>query len=285
MAFNDKEQSLESGAPIELYLIEGPSTYRYTSGSKEYTYEGAIYYPVPISRSAPVVNQNESSGGFSIKFPFNNPFVQLFLQGAPPAPFTIAIFQVHLSDSDAEVVPLWKGEVSGVKFADTKATVNVSGLMQRLASQVPRQTFSWTCDHVLYGNRCKVIQDNFTYDFELTGVLDNGLRLTLNDDAQGNPASAIISADSTFFQGGVLRVGLEEGSQRMLLTMAETTPGNYDARLLIPLTDIEVGDAVSISAGCDRSLQTCAGRFSNSRNYGGFPFIPTLNPFATDVKR
>jgi hypothetical protein len=36
-------------------------------------------------------------------------------------------------------------------------------------------------------------------------------------------------------------------------------------------------------AGCDHSVSTCAARFGNLANYGGFPFIPTKNPFSTGV--
>jgi len=36
-------------------------------------------------------------------------------------------------------------------------------------------------------------------------------------------------------------------------------------------------------AGCDHSVSTCAARFDNLANYGGFPFIPTKNPFSTGV--
>ena len=40
---------------------------------------------------------------------------------------------------------------------------------------------------------------------------------------------------------------------------------------------------VELVAGCDHSMPTCAARFDNLANYGGFPFIPTKNPFSTGV--
>ena len=37
--------------------------------------------------------------------------------------------------------------------------------------------------------------------------------------------------------------------------------------------------AVEIAPGCDLRRATCAGRFNNLLNFGGFPDIPGRNPF------
>jgi hypothetical protein len=47
-------------------------------------------------------------------------------------------------------------------------------------------------------------------------------------------------------------------------------------------SDIPVGAAVSLFPGCDHSAATCAAKFSNAANYGGFPYMPTKNPFGGD---
>jgi hypothetical protein len=49
--------------------------------------------------------------------------------------------------------------------------------------------------------------------------------------------------------------------------------------LLYPVA-IEVGTEVQLTVGCDHSTATCASRFGNLDNFGGFPFIPTKNPFS-----
>ena len=46
---------------------------------------------------------------------------------------------------------------------------------------------------------------------------------------------------------------------------------------------IESGTPVLLTVGCDHSTQTCASRFGNLDNYGGFPAIPSKNPFSTGV--
>ena len=42
---------------------------------------------------------------------------------------------------------------------------------------------------------------------------------------------------------------------------------------------LAIGDAIYLYPGCDRTLNTCHAKFGNSANFGGFPFIPTKNPF------
>ncbi|MEM6496284.1 MAG: phage BR0599 family protein, partial [Pseudomonadota bacterium] len=51
-----------------------------------------------------------------------------------------------------------------------------------------------------------------------------------------------------------------------------------------PARDVVVGDAVTITAGCDKVLETCRDKFSNVANYRGFPHIPG-NDFVTAYAR
>jgi len=283
MSFDNQETSAEGGAPIELYKIEGAGTFYYTSGNTPFTYEEDEYIPIAMSRSGPSISSKTSAGSLTIKMPFDNPFAIRYLAGVPPAPDRVTIYQTHLSDSSAEVQVFWSGVVSGVKFANEEASVLLSGVLARTATQVPSSTFSWACNHVLYGARCGVIESAHQFPLTVTSVSADGVKLGLEDsDATVNP-QASLAADDTYFNGGRVENG-EEGSQRMVITLTSPSAGVYIATLMVP-TDLEVGESITLSAGCDRSLQTCYARFSNSERYGGFPFIPTLNPFATDVKR
>jgi hypothetical protein len=46
---------------------------------------------------------------------------------------------------------------------------------------------------------------------------------------------------------------------------------------IVPATEVQ------LTVGCDHSTATCAARFNNLNNYGGFPAIPNKNPFSTGV--
>lgn len=41
-----------------------------------------------------------------------------------------------------------------------------------------------------------------------------------------------------------------------------------------PAREIEVGDAITVTAGCDRTAATCHARFGNLINFRGFPHMP-----------
>ena len=51
----------------------------------------------------------------------------------------------------------------------------------------------------------------------------------------------------------------------------------------MPVLEAEIDDpviaSVEIAPGCDLRRDTCAGRFGNLLNFGGFPDIPGRNPF------
>lgn len=63
-----------------------------------------------------------------------------------------------------------------------------------------------------------------------------------------------------------------------------------DLQLLLPFPDSILGSTVVILAGCDHTVTTCDSKFntpsdpqSNVVNFGGFPFVPTKNPFEGGV--
>ena len=68
-----------------------------------------------------------------------------------------------------------------------------------------------------------------------------------------------------------------DGARHMIIS--DTGSG---VELLYPVA-IEPGTEVLLTVGCDHSTATCAGRFGNLDNYGGFPAIPSKNPFSTGV--
>jgi uncharacterized phage protein (TIGR02218 family) len=234
-----------------------------------------------MKRTAPTVSLKESSGNISIKFPFNNPFAARYLGGVPPSPDRVTIQQVHLGDSTAELNPLWSGSVSSVKFAGTEATVSLAGVMNVLTSQIPTQTYSWMCDHNLYGTQCRVTESAFTFSFSVVSLSSDGVTVTLSDTGL---AQAELSSDVSFFNGGTFLTGVD-GSQRMGVKFEATGGTNeYSLVLLVPLAGLAAGQAITFTAGCDKSIDVCLSRFNNVDNYGGFPYVPTLNPFTADAK-
>ncbi|MBF0530630.1 MAG: phage BR0599 family protein, partial [Deltaproteobacteria bacterium] len=50
-------------------------------------------------------------------------------------------------------------------------------------------------------------------------------------------------------------------------------------RLRYPLSGLDTGQVVTAFAGCARTLYDCTNKMrGNQANFGGFPFIPPVNP-------
>ena len=68
---------------------------------------------------------------------------------------------------------------------------------------------------------------------------------------------------------GGANAGLEAtivASQGVRLTLREA-----------PAAAAAVGDLVEIAEGCDRSFETCTGRFANAANFRGEPHLPGMD--------
>lgn len=80
-----------------------------------------------------------------------------------------------------------------------------------------------------------------------------------------------------WYRGGVLRhdgvPGFIIGHSGAVLTLAGRLP-----ELEVAVDDPDVTASVGITPGCDLHRDTCAGRFGNRPNFGGFPEIPGRNP-------
>ena len=47
--------------------------------------------------------------------------------------------------------------------------------------------------------------------------------------------------------------------------------------LFVPIQN-DLSSPILLLAGCDKSLDTCLNKFDNISRYGGFPYIPEINP-------
>jgi uncharacterized phage protein (TIGR02218 family) len=288
MSFQDQEQSSEEAAPIELFHITGSDEYFYTSSAVAYTHEGNRYRPQAISRSSPKINTQPDSSRISLVFPFDDPFVSKYLEATPPKRDKVTIYRVHTTDSEDQVVLFWQGTVSGVKFKEGSATVNLAPVMSSLQRQIPRSKFSWTCNHPLFSKGCGVSQADSNHYMKIVSVSSDGLTIVTEDRSSTATASTKISNDPTFFQGGIMDIPSNGSGQRMVIyaeynevLIDAVSVGQYTFHLMIPMGPALPGTQVTVTAGCDRAIQTCKSRFDNTKNYGGFPFVPTSNPFST----
>jgi uncharacterized phage protein (TIGR02218 family) len=182
-------------------------------------------------------------------------------------PVYVKLFRMHATDPGAATVLAWIGTVSQVKRTDpATAEVTCSTLAQSFESNGLRLSWGRICPYVLYdAATCKV--DPATY--AVTGLI------TDKDGISIHVAEAAGFANG-YFSGGYVEwtLATDTYERRPIQSHAGTV------LTFLGVTDgLEIGDSVTFYPGCDRTIQTCHDKFSNSDNSGACPTLPGVSPF------
>jgi len=158
----------------------------------------------------------------------------------------------------------WLGRVIYVTAADGGAVrlqVELMGLLARL-QQTVHQVTTPTCRARLGDARCTVALGPLTVTGTLTAATS---RSAVADSARAEAAGT--------YSGGVLTwtSGLNAGLKSEV--KAHTAGGALSLLFPLPYAPA-VGDAYSLVPGCDKTIATCASKFSNALNFRGEPWVP-----------
>ena len=120
---------------------------------------------------------------------------------------------------------------------------------------------------ILFDDDCKMSPGLWSYEEEVIAVVANTISLKNMGAAKGNGW-----ADGGFVCYGVL-------DYRLVLTQVGDV-----LTLVLPFYEPVLGNKVTAYAGCDHCLTgDCQHKFVNTDNFGGFPYVPTKNIFATGL--
>lgn len=275
MAFNDAEISTQDGRPLALYLIVwGSTVWAYTSADRNITRSEIIngeatdveYLALAVSDKG-MVQGGSAANDFTLDCPANIPIVDLF-RGTPPSEsIWLTVRRKHEGEVDAPIY--WIGNVTNVKrLGDADAQVIGKPLTASFKRTGLRLCWTRECPHFLYDASCRVDPEDFRTDALVTALTGN----TVTMDALG-------AHPDGYFNGGFISWEItDEGTveRRMIESHTGLT------LTMLGLTDgLEIGDAVAVYPGCDRSPTTCNSKFANLPNFGGFDFMPGQTPFGT----
>ena len=268
MTYPVVETSVETGAPVELYIFTlGGDTFRLTSGPDTVTYSGLTYTPIEVTRENVSVSRDERSEILEITMPSSFPLVRKYISIAPGQRGSLTILRVHRTDTDNQLVTVFKGVIRSVGFTfdGLRSKISVMPLSGALSRPVPRHTYQGLCNHVLYDTGCQVPSSLFRHTAAVTGVVGDTLTV-----------SGLSAKGSGWATGGYVTVG----SLDFRLIIQHT---GDDIRLLLPFPDNLLGQTVDVFAGCAHDIATCKSKFNNVINYGGYAFVPLRNPFETGL--
>lgn len=285
MTFEAFETSQESGQPVELFkFTAGNLVFRFTSAEDDIVVgvTGPVniqgtYESIPIKRSR--IQTSVDGGrkdGISIELPSSNELAQRYIDIVPGVRTNLEIFRFHRGDTPTpEFVTSFKGDVQTVAFTKQGrlATMQVLSLARAKGRAIPRFTYQGPCNHMLYDSRCKISETDPSFEKFLTVSAINSTSTVLTVTGAGG------FGFSDFFVSGFL-----EFNDDFRDVVIQGGPGNEDLTLLVPFIDNPLGQQVRALAGCKlRLIIDCRDKFANVINFGGFPYVPKKNPFATGL--
>lgn len=193
----------------------------------------------------------------------------------------VEIWHVNWSNTTQRIL-LRSGNLGQVSRGETNFSAEIRGLSHHL-NQPRGRLFQKTCDAVLGNERCKVALQSSSFKFTATvGNVLSGKTLISNN---------LIEKESGWFDGGKLTFlsGQNAGRSSEVKSHRQTASG-YNIQIWQTMPNpIQQGDEFEITAGCNKSYETCKAKFSNGVNFQGFPHMPgkdfiTFYPNRDDAK-
>ncbi len=180
----------------------------------------------------------------------------------------VEIFRVNWAAPDQRLL-LKKGVIGEVKREGEAFRAELRGLSHALEQPVGR-VYQRLCDVNVGSAKCGVDLDQSA--FKTSGAV------TALRDAQSFAASGFSSFEDGWFAHGLLT--WTAGANAGLKAHVKTQTQSGAVSLWLPAgAAVGIGDAFTVTAGCDKRFDTCRAKFSNAANFRGFPFMPG-NDFA-----
>jgi uncharacterized phage protein (TIGR02218 family) len=262
MTYQASESSQRGGKPVELYrFARGSRIWLYTTADVPVTYLGDTYTPQVMRRGEMPQNEERDNATLDLFLDISLNVVAEFISGATPRPTTVTVLRKHRDEATpGEHAVMFMGTVGVVEMAEAEVHFTCVPLQKAIQRKLPRWLYQPQCNHMLYDAFCTVDPALFTSPGTITAIVNRTLTVV--------EAGAHIDG---YYNGGFITDGetfafieLHTGTQLQLLVLS----GN-----------IQVGDGITITAGCDRQATTCAAKFGNLPNFMGFPFMPDTNPY------
>lgn len=188
----------------------------------------------------------------------------------------IEIYRVNWSDPSQRAL-MRSGSIGEVRRSGTGFTAELRGLAHYL-QQPKGRLLQLTCDADLGDARC-------TIDLSLPKYRGTGTIIAASSSRRFT-VSGLDAYENGFFSRGLF--AFTSGASAGLKIEVKSHVKLASAAAIELWAEAEgppaVGDAFSVTAGCDKRVETCKARFANVVNFRGFPSMPG-NQFLTQVAR
>lgn len=274
MTYDTREYSVQDGDPqYRILFVQGNTEYRYTSAPYIVGDSGGSWLPVAF-RTDEITQTNEiTKNALTIEMSRDAAIAATFIGGVPEQITSVTIYRLHAGDVDEEYRVVFKGRVSDASISSGAAiSLECESIFTSMRRPGLRARYQKTCRHMLYGRGCRLND----YDFAVVGTVISADRYTVEIEA-----NSII--DDGYYTGGIIET--YDGFMRFITKHSGST-----LTIIRPFPALE--ESVNSSAapidvllypGCDRTMTTCLTKFNNLDNFGGQPWIPSINPFSSGL--
>lgn len=236
------------------------------------------FTPTQISHASVDRRLDFDRHSFQVTARFDTANLPAFFVTTPTTPMTVEIIRVakgtvgttgaDIAEYGVDTYVVQSGLIQDVTLRGDLVTVTCVPSVFHMESTVPRLWFNRTCQWALYGKGCNLAKASFEWEAPIAALDRRNRTITVT----GAPAAT--AADHFF--GGFFTHN-PTGATFTALS-ATVTSGNTVLKVGHWSEDLEVGDQLVLYPGCDRSAATCAAKFSNAANFGGFSRLPDRNP-------
>lgn len=271
--------------PIEyLSFKNGLNLWQYTNSNQVEQIGPRSFSPLAYKRNEPTFSKESTDGQLRIVVPSSIPLIGLY--GPTPSSFTttVTIEKTDRLTPGSEAV-YWSGQIVSVQRQGKFATI-LAAPFTALPSQVPRYQYTALCNWVLFQDECGLQRQDFRHT---STVLSIESPTTFTVDGLGAQAAALAASAGgnltqaeidTYWLGGYVETGL--GEKRPIFE-ANVSGVSDRIRIVKAFENLNVNDSVIVYAGCSRTRDICNRKFENNLRHGGFPDIPIVNPFNTEL--
>lgn len=179
----------------------------------------------------------------------------------------VEVFTVNWQEPQLQHLLMKVQEIGEVSRAGGAFAAELRSFAHRL-SQEKGRIYGRRCDASLGDGRCRV-------DLSAAGRRATGL-VTAVEGRDRVVVSGLGGFADGHFRLGTLRfdTGVNEGLT-VEIDGNVGVSGGTRLTLWLPLESVAaVGDAVTVTVGCDKGFSTCRDRFANGLNFRGFPHMP-----------
>ena len=250
---------------VELYeFVQAESETLFTSSAENVSYDGKVYAATNIKRSATRQDNDIFKNGLDLTFDRKNTYALELMGQSVDIPIILTVRAVEY-DIDDEIVNdyiVWKGRLISIEGKENKIVVMCESVFTSLKRAGLRPRYETLCRHEVFDAGCRLNEADYLYEETIVEKIDNH---TFRIGTIGTAPDGYYTAGLITFADGSTRLIIKQVGHKITISRGST--------------EVNVGEPVKLLPGCDKARETCRDKFDNVVNFGGWPFIPTRNPF------